>query len=205
MHQSNQHEPRIQLFRSAWLERFTVISIGAFVVTWALFLPIVVVTGLVSAPTLWAPALVVLGVVAWTLVEYLLHRFPFHCKARSALLKRAVFIIHGNHHADTNDPLRNLMPPIVSLPLGALIWAACVWVFGLAGTWLFLGFILGYVAYDLIHYACHQFPMKGRLAHALKAHHMRHHHLEAGGNYAVTAIVWDRIFATRISTAQDRA
>jgi len=98
-----------------------------------------------------------------------------------------------------NDPLRNLMPPIVSLPVAGLVWAALVTLAGPAGNWLFLGWISGYVAYDLVHYACHQWPMKGRLARMLKTHHMRHHHLHEDGNYAITGMMWDRLFRTRIA------
>jgi sterol desaturase/sphingolipid hydroxylase (fatty acid hydroxylase superfamily) len=193
--------PRATLFRSARLERLTIISMRWFVVLWAVLLPAIAIVALASAPTLWAPTLVVLGWLVWSLTEYTLHRHVFHFEPRSVLLQRAVFIIHGNHHADSNDPLRNLMPPIVSIPVGALIWAAAVAVAGPAGTWVLLGFMFGYVVYDLVHYACHQFPMKGRLGRALKAHHMRHHHLRAKGNFAITGMLWDRIFGTRIPSA----
>ena len=194
---------RITLFRNARLERFTIISFRAFALLWSVVLPAIGCVGLAYAPSGWAPALIVLGWLVWTLTEYALHRYAFHFETRSPLLRRAVFIIHGNHHADSNDPLRNLMPPVVSLPVGALIWAVSVAIAGPVGTWFVLGFMMGYVAYDIVHYACHQFPMKGRFARALKTHHMRHHHRHAGGNYAITGMIWDRVFATRISSRQD--
>ncbi|WP_379923037.1 sterol desaturase family protein [Erythrobacter sp. R86502] len=166
---------------------------------WAILLPAIAYVAIDYAPTPWAPALIGLGWLAWSLTEYMLHRHVFHFEPRSALLQRAVFIIHGNHHTDSNDPLRNLMPPIVSIPVGLLIWIAAVAVAGPTGTWFLLGFMSGYVLYDLVHYACHQFPMKGRLGRRLKTHHMRHHHLRAKGNYAITGMVWDRVFSTNIS------
>lgn len=194
--------PRVTLFRSNRLERLTVVSLRWFVVLWAVLLPAIAVVGAMHAATPWAPALIALGWLVWSLTEYLLHRHVFHFEPRSALLQRAVFIIHGNHHSDSNDPLRNLMPPIVSIPVGLLIWAAATAVIGAAGTWFLLGFMLGYVIYDLVHYACHQFPMKGRFARMLKTHHMRHHHLRAKGNYAITGMIWDRVFSTRIPAVE---
>lgn len=152
---------------------------------------------------MWAVPLIIAGVVTWTLTEYALHRFVFHFEPRSPALQQAIFVIHANHHADANDPLRNLMPPIVSIPVGLAIWALSVWALGLEGTWFFLGFMSGYVAYDLVHFACHQFPMKGRIGRMLKTHHMRHHHLKVDGNYAITGMIWDRIFSTRISSASE--
>lgn len=199
-HQDN--SSRIQLFQSARLERLTVVSLVGFIALWAVLLPVLVMVGLIIAPTLWALPLVVMGVIVWTGTEYALHRYVFHFEPQSAWLKQIIFVIHGNHHADSNDPLRNLMPPIVSLPVGGVVWLLSIGVFGLAGTWFFLGFMLGYVAYDLVHYACHQFPMKGRLSRVLKIHHMRHHHLRARGNYAITGMIWDRVLSTRISAVR---
>lgn len=195
--------PRAKLFDSPLLERLTVLSVRRFVVLWAVLLPAIAIAGILVAPVLWAPLLMLAGVLFWTVTEYALHRYVFHFRSNSDLMRRATFIIHGNHHADPNDPLRNLMPPIVSIPVGGLIWALAWWVFGPAGTWFFFGFMSGYVAYDLVHYACHQKPMKGPLGRMLKAHHMRHHHSRTHGNYAITGIIWDRVFSTRIATARD--
>jgi sterol desaturase/sphingolipid hydroxylase (fatty acid hydroxylase superfamily) len=191
---------RLRLFRSPGLERLTVVSAGGFIALWAILLPAIGLIGALNAMTPWAIPLLVGGLIIWTATEYALHRYVFHFEPRSQLLKQIIFVIHGNHHAEPNDPLRNLMPPIVSIPVGALIWVLSIAVFGPSGTWFLLGFMMGYVAYDLVHFACHQFPMKGRIARALKVHHMRHHHLKVGGNYAITGMIWDRIFATRISS-----
>lgn len=195
---------RIRLFRSGFLERLTVISGPVFMSIWAILLPAIAVMGAVSAATLWAPALIIAGLIFWTVTEYVLHRFVFHFETESQLMQRMVFIIHGNHHADPNDPLRNLMPPIVSIPVGCAIWAMCLWAFGPVGTWVLLGFMTGYVAYDLVHYACHQWPMKGAFTRMLKSHHMRHHHVHVHGNYAITGMIWDRVLATRILSVKER-
>ncbi len=195
---------RTRLFGNPFLEALTVISAPAFIALWGVLLPFLLVLALVVAPTIWAPLLIVAGLLGWSFTEYALHRYLFHFDAQSDLVKRWIFIIHGNHHADPNDPLRNLMPPIVSLSVGAIVWLACVSAIGPAGTWIFLGFMMGYVTYDLVHYACHQWPMKGRLARLLKVHHMRHHHLRVRGNYAITGMAWDRLLATRIGSARDR-
>ena len=189
---------QVRLFRNPIMEAMTVMSAPAFVVLWAILLPSILVTGMLVAPTAWAPLLIVAGLVGWTLTEYVLHRFVFHFEANSSFVRRIVFVIHGNHHSSPNDPLRNLMPPIVSIPVGAIVWVSLVSLIGPWGTWCLFGFMTGYVAYDLVHYACHQWPMKGRLARMLKTHHMRHHHLKVEGNYAITGMIWDRVLSTRI-------
>lgn len=195
--------PRITLFRNRWLERLTVISAPAFLLLWGVLLPLIGWQAMAATPAaqrdpLPLAGLLVLGAGLWTLTEYGLHRFVFHWEPRSPLLRQLVFIMHGNHHEQPNDPLRNLMPPVVSLPVGGLIWLAMLGLAGPAGHWLFLGFIAGYVGYDLVHYGCHQWPMRGRMARLLKTHHMRHHHLRAHGNYAITGMIWDRLLRTRL-------
>lgn len=194
---SNRH---IQLFENRFFEFFTVFSLNAFLSLWLFLMAALTGVAFAYAPPEMAFVLIVLGWVMWTLVEYALHRFVFHLQPRSQRLQQLIFLIHGNHHANPNDPLRNLMPPIISVPLASLIWGACVLALGAQGTWLFLGFMIGYVLYDLVHYCCHQFPMKGTLAGKLKAHHMRHHFHREGGNYAITGMIWDRMLSTRIAS-----
>jgi sterol desaturase/sphingolipid hydroxylase (fatty acid hydroxylase superfamily) len=196
--------PRLKLFESRWLESLTVISAPAFVALWSIGLVVIAWAAWSMAGSGMAMLLIPVGLLIWTMVEYALHRFLFHWKATSALTEQFVFIMHGNHHAAPNDPLRNLMPPAVSVPVAAMIWAIMVAVAGPAGHWVFLGFMAGYVTYDLVHYACHQWPMRGRIARALKLHHMRHHHLDETGNYAITGVIWDRVLRTRIARPVQR-
>ena len=197
--------PRLKLFENRWLEKLTVISISGFVTLWAIGLPLIAWQAWGTASPMAALALTLAGLTLWTLTEYALHRFLFHWEPVSASLSQFVFVMHGNHHAVPNDPLRNLMPPIVSLSIGGAVWAAMVALLGPAGSWLFLGWMAGYVGYDLVHYACHQWPMKGRLARALKTHHMQHHHRHESGNYAITGMMWDRLFRTRVATRSERS
>lgn len=200
MQRNTQHHNHVRLFGNPALEALTVMSATAFMIIWAILLPAILVAAVVFAPTLWAPVLVVAGIGIWTFTEYALHRFVFHFAPRSALFEKFVFLIHGNHHTAPNDPLRNLMPLVVSAPIAAVVWLLMVAAIGPEGTWSFLGFMAGYVFYDLLHYACHQWPMKSRLARMFKVHHMRHHHLKADGNYAITGIFWDSVLATRLRT-----
>lgn len=191
---------RVKLFNNERLESLTLVSPLAFVVTWTLALPMIAWIGWGKATLPIALSLFVGGLFLWTLFEYAMHRCLFHWKLEWAPVKWLVFVMHGNHHETPNDRMRNLMPPVVSLPIAALVWASCVALAGAAGTWLFLGYIVGYVGYDVTHFACHQWPMRGRLGQALKQHHMRHHYVDEERNYAITAILWDRVFGSGIGS-----
>jgi len=195
------YSSRIQLFQNRWLEGLTVISARMFILFWSVALGLILLVAWGRAPLPMALLLFAAGALLWTLCEYGLHRVVFHWQPASGRWARLVFIMHGNHHAVPNDALRNLMPPIVSLPVAGAVWAAMLALAGPAGSWLFLGWITGYVAYDLVHFACHQRPMRGRLARALKTHHMRHHHRPEPGNFAITGMVWDRVFGTRLAAS----
>jgi sterol desaturase/sphingolipid hydroxylase (fatty acid hydroxylase superfamily) len=193
-----EHAERIRLFRSDSLERLTTISHRGFALIWASVLGIVLWLAWGAAGIMASIGLVAFGLLIWTLFEYALHRFVFHWETRWKVARAVVFVVHTNHHAMPDDPGRSLMPPIISVPLASAVWVGFLLAFGAAGSLPFLGFIAGYVAYDGIHHTCHHFPMRGPVFRALKSHHLRHHHARQDGNFAITAIFWDRIFGTRI-------
>ena len=190
--------PRVRLFRNDLLERLTLISPVAFVLTWTVFLGAALYASWGVTSLAASIGLVLLGIVIWTLFEYAMHRFLFHMKLNSAFGQWLIFLTHGNHHEVPGDKYRNIMPPIVSVVVSAGIWAGFYLLFGPAGSVLYLGFGIGYVVYDAIHYACHQLPMRGPVLRQLRRHHIRHHFAKEEGNYAITATFWDRVFGTDI-------
>jgi sterol desaturase/sphingolipid hydroxylase (fatty acid hydroxylase superfamily) len=196
--QPKPHQQRVRLFQNEPLERLTMLSPAAFAMIWSVNLAMV---GWASWGGFRLPAwsgLVLVGLLGWTLFEYGMHRFIFHLRLRSAAGQRLIFLLHGNHHRAPSDGDRNLMPPIFSMPVLGACWGLFLLLLGSAGSVVFLGFAIGYVAYDLTHYACHQFTMAGAVLGRLQRHHARHHYARRDGNYAITAIFWDRLFGTRI-------
>ena len=77
-------------------------------------------------------ALAIGGYALWTLFEYWLHRIVFHFEPEDGIGARLHWIIHGVHHDHPNDPLRLVMPPAVSVPLGAVVFGVLYLVFGAA-------------------------------------------------------------------------
>jgi sterol desaturase/sphingolipid hydroxylase (fatty acid hydroxylase superfamily) len=138
-----------------------------------------------------------LGIVAWSLTEYLLHRFVFHLEPDSRWGRQMHFIIHGVHHDFPHDPMRLVMPPSVSIPLAIGFWFVFRAVLGPAWALpAFAGFLLGYLAYDMAHYHMHHHRSKNRLSLALRRYHYRHHFQQADRGFGVTTPVWDRVFRT---------
>jgi sterol desaturase/sphingolipid hydroxylase (fatty acid hydroxylase superfamily) len=138
-----------------------------------------------------------LGIAAWSLTEYMLHRFVFHLEPDSHWGRRLHFVIHGVHHDFPHDPMRLVMPPSVSIPLAIAFWFLFRAVLGPAWALpAFAGFLLGYLVYDMSHYHMHHHRSKNRLSLALRRYHYRHHFQQSDRGFGVTSPVWDRVFRT---------
>ncbi len=141
--------------------------------------------------------LFVLGVFLWTLAEYTLHQFVFHYHPKSALGKRLFWILHGVHHDYPSDPLRLVMPPIISLPLAVLFYSLFTLLIGEQyAPSLMAGFTLGYLIYDISHYAIHHFNIKGSYFGWIREHHLRHHFSDPERGFGVSSPLWDMVFKT---------
>ena len=152
----------------------------------------------VTRGTGWlTPVWVLVGYLFWTLTEYWLHRLVFHFEPEKGIGARLHWIIHGVHHDHPNDPLRLVMPPSVSVPLGALF---VLGFYAVAGSPTYLpigaGFFVGYLAYDMLHYHVHHHSPRTAPGRKLRELHMRHHFQNHERGYGVSAPFWDYIFGT---------
>lgn len=142
-------------------------------------------------------ALALIGYVLWTLFEYWLHRLVFHFEPQRGIGARFHWIIHGVHHDHPNDPLRLVMPPAVSVPLAALVFAVLQLAFGSSrAPGVAVGFFAGYLLYDMIHYYVHHFRPRGRVSRMLRERHMRHHFQDDTRGFGISAPYWDEVFRT---------
>jgi 4-hydroxysphinganine ceramide fatty acyl 2-hydroxylase len=142
--------------------------------------------------------LFILGLFVWTFVEYIMHRFVFHyMPPDKPWAMRMHFIFHGVHHDYPSDAKRLVLPPSVSLPLATIfyfLFEAILPVNDVFG--FFPGFILGYLVYDISHYAIHHFNFKGSVWKKIKQHHMLHHYQDPAKGYGVSSPFWDKIFGS---------
>ncbi|MBL7681801.1 MAG: sterol desaturase family protein [Flavipsychrobacter sp.] len=136
-----------------------------------------------------------LGIIVWSFVEYVLHRFVFHFTPKSKLYERIHFIFHGVHHSYPNDVKRLVMPPSVSLPLAFAFYFIFKFLFNpVIFNTFFPGFVTGYLIYDMSHYALHHFNFRTRFFKGLKRNHMLHHYQDASKRFGVSSVLWDKIF-----------
>jgi len=195
---SNKDET-VALFESPFLEKFTRVHYSVPLIVYLPVISWLLYRGSRSEELTSGGMLVlcVAGVLTWTLTEYVLHRFVFHYMPTSTWGKRLHFLMHGVHHDYPNDSWRLVMPPSVSIPLAVLFYFLFLLVFGPVMVLpFFAGFLLGYLAYDMIHYATHHAPIKGGIGLFLKHHHMKHHYQADTLGYGVSSPLWDYVFGT---------
>jgi cyclopropane-fatty-acyl-phospholipid synthase len=144
------------------------------------------------------------GVLLWSLLEYLLHRFVLHGVAPFSDW-------HGQHH---ERPQALISSPItMSIPLFVVLGTLPAWL--LLGMWpamaITLGLMASYLAYGLIHHATHHntptwirqntWFAQRRICHAM--HHAAHH-IQARGeacvpcHFGVSNGFWDALFGSNI-------
>lgn len=192
---SNRDET-IPLFKNPVLEFFSHIHPVTPIVV---FVPVIVWTIVLSfsaVPLIETLLVFVAGVLAWTLTEYVIHRWAFHMHPTTKLGKQVHFLVHGIHHDYPRDSTRLVMPLLVSIPLAVVFFFAFKMVVTPHHYALFAGFLMGYVSYDSIHYATHHFPMTTRIGRFLKEYHMKHHFLDEHTGYGVSNPLWDFVFNT---------
>jgi len=194
---SNSQES-VRMFKSDLLEALSKVH---FTVPLFIFVPVILFClykafFVVHIPALTFIELFVASVFVWSLVEYIMHRFVFHyAPPDKPWAQRMHFIFHGVHHDYPSDAKRLVLPPSVSIPLATgfyFLFNALLptnYIFG-----FFPGFILGYLFYDISHYAIHHFNFKGAIWKKIKQHHMLHHYQDPDKGYGVSSPFWDKVF-----------
>jgi sterol desaturase/sphingolipid hydroxylase (fatty acid hydroxylase superfamily) len=137
------------------------------------------------------------GMLAWTLAEYLLHRYVFHWTNDTSWGKRIHFLLHGVHHEYPTDKDRLVMPLLTSVPLSVIFYSLFTFTLGRSiGEPAFAGFVVGYLFYDGTHYYVHHFIPKTRWGKLLRRHHLTHHHADHDGGFGVSTPLWDVLLQT---------
>lgn len=201
---SNKNET-IRLFKNPFLEYFSHIhpATPLFV-----FIPVIIATAYFGSQEISIMSSIiffVVGILLWTLMEYVIHRWAFHYHPKSEPGKRIHFLVHGIHHDYPRDATRLVMPLLVSLPLATVFFFLFQAAFGEYYLIIFSGFVLGYVAYDSIHYATHHFKMTGKIGKFLKVYHLKHHYGDDHTAYGVSNPLWDYVLGTVPDHVKDKS
>lgn len=134
--------------------------------------------------------MLVAGLITWTLVEYVAHRFILH---RLEPFRRW----HLEHHREPDAPMRtpvlfSLAFVLVLLIVPFLLWADTGSALAFSG-----GLLLGHLVQESVHHRMHQAtrPGAGWLARRQCLHAFHHHDDDAMAFGTLTAF-WDRRLGT---------
>jgi dihydroceramide fatty acyl 2-hydroxylase len=131
-------------------------------------------------------AIFVLGLMAWTLLEYAIHAWLSHT------FRTFATPMHEAHHRE----------PHAVFAIGAWVPVAVTWSGGLLlfgwipATIFYTGMVAGFVAYEAIHYRVHFSAPSCDLEAYLRLRHLVHHHRTPQASFGVTSALWDCIFGT---------
>jgi sterol desaturase/sphingolipid hydroxylase (fatty acid hydroxylase superfamily) len=194
---SNKNET-VRMFESNFMEFFSHVHPATPVILYGPIIALMLYLAFVQKGLSFLMVLgfFVIGVLTWTLLEYVIHRYVFHYEPKTRVGKLLHFIMHGVHHDYPNDATRLVMPPIISVPLAVVFYVVFILTLGRFAPAALAGFGFGYVCYDTIHYATHHFAMKRGVWRWLKQYHLRHHYQDDQAGYGVSSPLWDYVFRT---------
>ena len=142
--------------------------------------------------------LIGLGVLSWELMEYGLHRFIFHYRARSEFGMKLLYAAHISHHDHPREKNRLFASLVLSLPI-ATVYFLSAWVITGSlhvASYLFTGLAAGYSCYEWLHFQAHHRRPRLRLFKYLKTYHLLHHHDTPELRFGVTSPLFDMFFGT---------
>lgn len=138
-----------------------------------------------------------LGLFTWTFLEYVLHRYILHWRAKSEVGTEIVARLHAAHHDDPKDESQVCVPLLLSLPLWMTFFALMrTFGGGEASLTVTCGIALMMVIYDIAHYSAHYMDATNGVLKFLKRQHMLHHFSDHTKRFGVTTPFWDWVFRT---------
>lgn len=140
------------------------------------------------APAFLLLGLFATGLVAWSLLEYVIHGVLSH------MLRTPAATMHWSHH---RDPRRVFTSVVVWVPTALAIYGALAMVAGAATAGAFvLGVVAGFLRYEYVHWRIHFRAPVNRRQELLRVHHLSHHFRNPKAYHGVTTRFWDRAFGT---------
>jgi len=141
-----------------------------------------------SGSTTVAGVSVVVGFIAWSFLEYVIHRWVGH--GRPSMARRG----HARHHADDTALISTPALVVMAIACGMSAILSIVFPIGVACLSVF-GLYAGYNYYALLHHLQHRRGTVPACLAGLERVH-RIHHDRHTVNYGVTTTLWDHLLGT---------
>jgi sterol desaturase/sphingolipid hydroxylase (fatty acid hydroxylase superfamily) len=141
----------------------------------------------------------VTGMLLWTLLEYIIHRWVFHYEPSTRIGKALLKRLHTDHHEDPADQSQVCIPFVLCVAVWLWVLSSLLLLgVEVERSFLFIsGLALAMTVYDLTHFSTHYMKAPNRLLQTLKKHHMLHHFSNSQTRFGVTSPFWDHVFGTK--------
>lgn len=150
-----------------------------------------------TAISTWATAgLFLAGLITFTWVEYLAHRYVFHMATYTKFREKFQYTVHGVHHEFPKDKDRLAMPPLLSITISTILLLLFRLVMGDFVFAFLPGFLTGYAAYLSVHYMVHAYQPPKNFLKYLWINHGTHHYKNGEMVFGVSSPLWDYIYGT---------
>jgi sterol desaturase/sphingolipid hydroxylase (fatty acid hydroxylase superfamily) len=136
------------------------------------------------------------GLISFTWVEYMVHRYVFHMNTFTEIRAKMQYTMHGVHHEFPKDKDRLAMPPLLSVTIGTVLLLIFKVIMGDFVFAFLPGFMVGYASYLAVHYMVHAYPPPKNFLKALWLNHSIHHYKEGEIVFGVSSPLWDYIYGT---------
>jgi len=140
--------------------------------------------------------LFLVGLITFTWVEYLAHRYLFHMTTYTKAKEKLQYTIHGVHHEFPKDKSRLAMPPLLSITISTILLLLFRLIMGDYVFAFLPGFLTGYAAYLSIHYMVHAYQPPKNFLKYLWINHGTHHYKNGEMVFGVSSPLWDYIYGT---------
>lgn len=187
-----------QLFQNPFLEKLSRTHILVPISVFALFASFWIYYGMTSKQLSWGVLLATftIGVLAFTLVEYLVHRYLFHLIPDTPSKANFQYKFHGVHHEYPKDKDRLAMPPILSATIISLLFGLFYLLMNNYAYGFTAGFGIGYACYLGVHYMVHAYQPPKNVFRILWINHAIHHYKDDDVAFGVSSPLWDWVFGT---------
>jgi sterol desaturase/sphingolipid hydroxylase (fatty acid hydroxylase superfamily) len=133
------------------------------------------------------------GVLTWTLLEYLIHRWMGHDRR---FRKTPFGVEHVRHHIEGDYFAPTWKKLIVAVAVIGVVGVPAVAIAGGAGAWYVGGLVGFYGVYEWLHRREHTHAGFGPYGRWARCHHFHHHFVDGRTNHGVTSPIWDVVFGT---------
>jgi sterol desaturase/sphingolipid hydroxylase (fatty acid hydroxylase superfamily) len=136
------------------------------------------------------------GLITFTWVEYLAHRYVFHMATYTKWREKFQYTVHGVHHEFPKDKDRLAMPPLLSITISTILLLLFRLIIGDYVFAFLPGFLTGYAAYLSVHYMVHAYQPPKNFLKFLWINHGTHHYKNGEMVFGVSSPLWDYIYGT---------